>query len=57
MHRALGAMWTEDGADHAELRPLLRAMLADPGDRVGTWEQLVKAGIPETALWEIQGLD
>ncbi|MET7338444.1 hypothetical protein [Nonomuraea sp. NPDC005650] len=57
MHRALGAMWAEDGADHAELRPLLRAMLADPADRVGTWEQLVKAGVPETALWEIQGLD
>ncbi|MFI7640069.1 NACHT domain-containing protein [Nonomuraea sp. NPDC049400] len=57
MHRALGAMWAEDGADHAELRPLLRAMLADPADRIGTWEQLVKAGIPETALWEIQGLD
>ncbi|MER6005215.1 hypothetical protein ABT120_42180 [Nonomuraea angiospora] len=57
MHRALGAMWTEEGADHTELRPLLRAMLADPADRVGTWEQLVKAGVPETALWEIQGLD
>ncbi|MEQ4722703.1 hypothetical protein [Nonomuraea sp. B19D2] len=57
MHRALGALWAEDGADHAELRPLLRAMLADPADRMGTWEQLVKAGIPETALWEIQGLD
>ncbi|WP_433444320.1 NACHT domain-containing protein [Nonomuraea sp. CA-141351] len=57
MHRALGAMWAEDGADHAELRPLLQAMLADPADRMGTWEQLVKAGIPETALWEIQGLD
>ncbi|MEV4115004.1 hypothetical protein [Nonomuraea sp. NPDC049695] len=57
MHRALGAMWAEDGSDHAELRPLLRAMLADPADRMGTWEQLVKAGIPETALWEIQGLD
>ncbi|MEV1175608.1 hypothetical protein [Nonomuraea sp. NPDC049784] len=57
MHRALGAMWAEDGADHAELRPLLQAMLADPADRTGTWEQLVKAGIPETALWEIQGLD
>ncbi|MFB9631961.1 NACHT domain-containing protein, partial [Nonomuraea helvata] len=28
MHRALGAMWAEDGADHAQLRPLLRAMLA-----------------------------
>ncbi|GAA3261444.1 hypothetical protein [Nonomuraea helvata] len=57
MHRALGAMWAEDGADHAQLRPLLRAMLADPADRMGTWELLVKAGIPETALWEIQGLD
>ncbi|KAB8194499.1 NACHT domain-containing protein [Nonomuraea phyllanthi] len=57
MHRALGAMWAEDGADPAELRPLLQAMLADPADRMGTWEQLVRAGIPETALWEIQGLD
>ncbi|WP_043617115.1 NACHT domain-containing protein [Nonomuraea candida] len=54
MHRALGAMWREEGADRAALRPLLRAMLADPADRVATWEQLVKAGIPETALWEIQ---
>ncbi|GAA3600567.1 hypothetical protein GCM10022419_100890 [Nonomuraea rosea] len=53
MHRALGALWAEEGADHAELRPLLAAMLADPGDRRATWEQLVKAGIPETALLEI----
>ncbi|SPL87354.1 unnamed protein product [[Actinomadura] parvosata subsp. kistnae] len=22
-------------------------------DRMTTWEQLVKSGIPETALWEI----
>ncbi|MCF6471377.1 hypothetical protein FAF44_23720 [Nonomuraea sp. MG754425] len=53
MHQALGAMWHEDGADRAALRPLLRLMLADPADRMATWEQLVKAGIPETALWEI----
>ncbi|MGN9844045.1 NACHT N-terminal helical domain 7-containing protein [Nonomuraea sp. H19] len=53
MHRALGAMWTEEGADHAGLRPLLRLMLADPADRRGTWEQLVKAGIPETVLWDL----
>ncbi|MEV0612296.1 hypothetical protein AB0I81_03160 [Nonomuraea sp. NPDC050404] len=53
MHRALGAMWREEGADRAGLRPLLQAMLADPADRMATWEQLVKAGIPETALWEI----
>ncbi|MEV4177393.1 hypothetical protein [Nonomuraea sp. NPDC049709] len=53
MHQALGAMWHEEGADRAELRPLLHALLADPADRMATWEQLVKAGIPETALWEI----
>ncbi|MFC4116174.1 NACHT domain-containing protein [Nonomuraea zeae] len=53
MHRALGALWAEEGADHAELRPLLAVMLADPGDRRATWEQLVKAGIPEAALLEI----
>ncbi|MFI7701317.1 hypothetical protein [Nonomuraea sp. NPDC049480] len=53
MHRAIGAMWAEDGADHAALRPLLRAMLADPADRMATWEQLVKAGVPETVLWDI----
>ncbi|MFG1705671.1 NACHT domain-containing protein [Nonomuraea sp. M3C6] len=53
MHRALGAMWREDGADHAELRPLLHAMLADPVDRMGTWDQLVKAGVPETVLLEL----
>ncbi|MBF8190825.1 hypothetical protein ITP53_34990 [Nonomuraea sp. K274] len=54
MHGALGAMWAEEGADHGALRPLLRAMLADPADRMGTWDQLVKAGIPETALWDLQ---
>ncbi|MEW9550889.1 NACHT domain-containing NTPase [Nonomuraea sp. NPDC050783] len=54
MYQALGALWAEGGADHARLRPLLRAMLADPRDRMATWELLVKAGIPETALWEIQ---
>lgn len=53
MHRALGAMWCEEGADRAGLRPLLHALLADPAERVATWEQLVKAGIPESALWEI----
>ncbi|TMR98505.1 NACHT domain-containing protein [Nonomuraea basaltis] len=53
MYRAAGAMWAESGADHAELRPLLHAMLADPADRRAAWEQLVKAGIPETALWDI----
>jgi hypothetical protein len=54
MHQALGAMWAESGAGHAELRPLLRAVLADPADRMAAWEQLVKAGVPETALWDIQ---
>ncbi|TMR21143.1 hypothetical protein ETD86_16285 [Nonomuraea turkmeniaca] len=53
MHQAAGALWAEPGADHAELRPLLRAMLADPAGRKATWEQLVKAGIPETELWDI----
>ncbi|MEV4068438.1 NACHT domain-containing protein [Nonomuraea fuscirosea] len=53
MHKALGAMWNEEGADRAGLRPLLQALLADPAGRMETWEQLVKAGIPETALWEI----
>ncbi|MEV0383585.1 hypothetical protein [Nonomuraea sp. NPDC050643] len=53
MHQALGAMWNEEGADRSELRPLLHALLADPADRMATWEQLVKAGIPEPALWEI----
>ncbi len=53
MHQALGAMWNEEGADRAGLRPLLQALLADPAGRMETWEQLVKAGIPETALWEI----
>ncbi|SEH03340.1 ATPase family associated with various cellular activities (AAA) [Nonomuraea solani] len=59
MHRALGAMWAEEGADRARLRPMLEAMLADPADRMATWEQLVRAGIPESALWEIrhQGTD
>ncbi|MFI7612299.1 NACHT domain-containing protein [Nonomuraea terrae] len=53
LHRALGALWREEGADRAELRPLLEALLADPADRLSTWDQLVKAGIPESALWEI----
>ncbi|WP_188193409.1 NACHT domain-containing protein [Nonomuraea sp. SYSU D8015] len=53
MHRALGAMWAENDAGHAELRPLLRALLADPAERMATWEQLVKAGIPETELWDV----
>ncbi|MGW2149329.1 NACHT domain-containing protein [Nonomuraea bangladeshensis] len=54
VHQALGALWAEGGADHARLRPLLRAVLADPRERRAAWELLVKAGIPETALWEIQ---
>ncbi|MEO3890970.1 hypothetical protein [Nonomuraea sp. B5E05] len=54
LHQALGAMWAEDGDGHAELRPLLRAVLADPVDRMGAWNALVKAGVPEMALWEIQ---
>ncbi|MGW0809709.1 NACHT domain-containing protein [Nonomuraea sp. NPDC002799] len=54
VHQALGAMWAEEDADHALLRPLLKAMLADATDRMATWDQLVKAGIPDTVLWEIQ---
>ncbi|MEU6717164.1 hypothetical protein ABZ897_37365 [Nonomuraea sp. NPDC046802] len=60
LHRALGALWNEEGADHAGLRPLLLTLLADPTDRMATWDQLVKSGIPETVLWEIkesQGAD
>ncbi|NUP02291.1 MAG: hypothetical protein HOV96_25555 [Nonomuraea sp.] len=58
MHRAVGAMWREDGSDHDELRPLLRLMLDDPADRLATWEQLVKAGVPEEELWQLrQGAD
>ncbi|MEU1728762.1 hypothetical protein [Nonomuraea sp. NPDC005692] len=58
VHRALGALWRADGADHAELRPLLGLVLADPTERVATWEQLVKAGVPEEELWQIrQGAD
>ncbi|UBU17684.1 NACHT domain-containing protein [Nonomuraea gerenzanensis] len=53
MHQALGAMWHEEGADRAAIKPLLRSMLADPADRMATWEQLVKSGVPESALWEI----
>ncbi|MEO3868088.1 AAA family ATPase [Nonomuraea sp. B12E4] len=53
LYRAVGAMWTEDGADHEVLRPLLHVLLADPVDRMATWEQLVKAGVPETVLWEL----
>ncbi|MFB4263488.1 NACHT domain-containing protein [Nonomuraea sp. GTA35] len=53
MHRALGAMWHEEGADRAALRSLLRTMLADPAGRMATWELLVKSGVPESALWEI----
>ncbi|MGP3919432.1 NACHT domain-containing protein [Nonomuraea sp. 10N515B] len=53
MHQALGALWAEPGADHAALRPLLQALLADPAGRMATWEQLVKAGIPETELWDL----
>ncbi|RVX40576.1 hypothetical protein EDD27_2991 [Nonomuraea polychroma] len=53
MQQALGALWTEPGADHNELRPLLRAVLADPAGRMATWEQLVKAGVPETELWDL----
>ncbi|GAB2924048.1 NACHT domain-containing protein [Nonomuraea fastidiosa] len=54
LYRALGALWYEEGADRTVLRPLLRTLLDDPADRMATWEQLVKAGIPESALWEIQ---
>ncbi|HEX4818330.1 MAG TPA: hypothetical protein VFV66_36795 [Nonomuraea sp.] len=54
LHRAVGALWAESGADHDDLRPLLRAMLADPAGRMATWEQLVKAGVPETELWDLQ---
>jgi hypothetical protein len=53
MHRALGAMWHEEGADRPALRSLLRTMLADPAGRMATWELLVKSGVPESALWEI----
>ncbi|SDI38933.1 NACHT domain-containing protein [Nonomuraea jiangxiensis] len=53
LYRAAGAMWTEEGADHAELRPLLHALLADPVDRMAAWEQLVRAGVPETVLWDL----
>lgn len=53
IYAALGGLWRDEDGDREELRPLLEAMLADPADRMATWDQLVKAGIPESALWEI----
>lgn len=54
VHRAVGAMWREEGADHAGLRPLLHLMLADPAGRLATWEHLVKAGVPEEVLLQLR---
>ncbi|NRQ33546.1 AAA family ATPase [Nonomuraea sp. NN258] len=53
MCQAVGALWTRGGAAQDDLRPVLHALLADPGERMATWELLVKSGIPEDVLWEI----